>query len=387
MNNLTIITNYYPPESGAAANRIETMAIDFNRKDLNVTVICPIPNYPTGRIFKDYKNLFYAKEIRNQISVKRLWIFPSNSKNKIVRMFSMLSFSFSLVIYLLFFKTSKKIIIQSPPLLVSFFAILLSKIKQKKIILNVSDLWPMAGKDLGIMTDSFGYKILEKIEYFNYKNSSLILGQSNEILEHISKICDTKNILYRNFPRIKTPDLFENNEPTITIIYAGLLGVAQGILNICQNIKLPKNTVLHIYGNGAEKEKIEQYLLENQNNNIKYYGEIERKNLHEILIKKADYALVPLINRIYGSVPSKIFEMAHLGLPILYMGGGEGNTIIKHYNLGHIIEINDFETLNNTIQKLSKTTLDRKAKILAIAQNNFIQEFQFEKIFEKIKTL
>ena len=50
---------------------------------------------------------------------------------------------------------------------------------------------------------------------------------------------------------------------------------------------------------------------------------MERSELHKTL-KRFDIAIVPLTTRIYGSVPSKIFEYGSLGFPILYFGGGEG---------------------------------------------------------------
>ena len=96
MEEILIISNYYPPEKGAASNRIEQLALKLHQKNYRVSVICPLGNYPKGALFPEYKRKFSVTEKRENITVKRLWIYPSVSKNLIIRLLSVLSFSLSL---------------------------------------------------------------------------------------------------------------------------------------------------------------------------------------------------------------------------------------------------------------------------------------------------
>ncbi len=388
MQNILIISNYYPPETGAASNRIATLANGLQGIGWNVSVLCPLPNYPDGKIFSQYQGKIRDKRVENGICVNRTWVYPSNSKNKIVRLISMLSFSFSMSLFLLFTKIPKKVIIQSPPLFVAFFAVLICRLKGKKAILNVSDLWPLAGKELGVMNDGFGYKMLQKIEKFNYNKSHLILGQSEEICQHINQLVTTQTVLYRNYPKFSIQLDFSNNfSDKIHIVYAGLLGVAQGIVELCENIALPENVILDIYGNGAEKEELKHVLEQKNLKNIFYHGELTRSELHKVLVEKADYAIVPLVNRIYGSVPSKIFEMANIGLPVIYMGGGEGGTIVEENNLGYVVNPGDYSRLNDLLSSISKPTTDLKQAIANTAKNNFSFDKQLEEVNRQINLL
>lgn len=388
MQNILIISNYYPPETGAAANRIETLAHGLRDKGWNVSILCPLPNYPNGKIFDGFQGKIKHQSVEKGITVYRTWVFPSNSKNKVIRLISMLSFSFSLSVFLLFIKTPKKVIIQSPPLFVAFFSVLMNKLKGKKIILNVSDLWPLAGKELGVMNESFSYRMLEKIERFNYKNANLVLGQSEEICTHVGERAATKTVLYRNYPKFQ---LQENagaeTSAKIHVVYAGLLGVAQGIVTLCKNIQLPENVILDIYGNGAEKTELLEFIEKNPNKNIRFHGELTRTALHEVLLHKADYALIPLVNRIYGSVPSKIFEMAHIGLPIIYIAGGEGGDLVNEFNLGNVILPQDYETLNQLFGMLSKADIDTRRKIQETAKENFSFDRQLDVINKAIEEI
>ena len=193
MEKILIISNYYPPEKGAAANRIEQLALQLLANNYSVSVVCPLGNYPKGELFNEYKGKFSITENLKNILVKRLWIYPSVSKNIFVRLFSVLSFSTSLFFYLLFKKIPNKVVVQSPPLLLSFIAVFVLLVKRKKIILNVSDLWPLAAIELNALKkDSFSHKISLFMERFIYKKATLILGQSNEIISHIKEIYPEK---------------------------------------------------------------------------------------------------------------------------------------------------------------------------------------------------
>ena len=244
MKDVLIISNYFPPEIGAASNRIFQLAKGLS-KEHNVSIICPLPNYPTGKVFEDYN----INEIIDGIAINRLWVSPSVSKNKIIRLFSMLSFSFSIAWFMLWNKIPRTVIVNSPPLLVAFTSLFFLRSKKHRLILNVSDLWPKAGLELGAIKQGFSYNMLQKIERFNYKKANLILGQSQEILTHVKTIVSNKEtLLLRNYPDFEPPKIESKNvgNPTkIKLVYAGLLGVAQGVLKLCENLDY-SNIEFHI---------------------------------------------------------------------------------------------------------------------------------------------
>jgi glycosyltransferase involved in cell wall biosynthesis len=195
--------------------------------------------------------------------------------------------------------------------------------------------------------------------------------------------------LYRNFPDHQTSEMdliTDVNEP-IKVFYAGLLGVAQGVYEMCQNIELENlNIELHIFGDGAEKWQIEDLIRQNPQKKIFFHGMLERNVLHEKL-KTFDIALIPLKTRIYGSVPSKIFEYGALGFPVLYFGGGEGETIVKENNLGWIAQVGNFESLNATLIEISNTGKETiqtmKQQVFDTAENHFNLDFQIKNLINK----
>ena len=391
MNEILIISNYYPPEKGAAANRIEQLALKLHQNKYKVSVLCPLGNYPQGQLFPEYKGKFYVTENRDNISVKRLWIFPSVSKNVLVRIISILSFSLSLFFYLVFRKTPKTVVVQSPPLLLSFISIFVLSMKNKKIILNISDLWPLAAIELNVLKkNSLSHKFSLFLERFIYREATLILGQSNEIISHIHSIFPKKEcFLYRNFPdhKIAAMELITEKNQPVKIFYAGLLGIAQGVFELSQKIDFKDLTIeLHIFGDGAEKMQIEALISFEKKQQIFFHGMLDRKELHERL-KSFDIAIVPLKTRIYGSVPSKIFEYGSLGFPILYFGGGEGEAIVRNHNLGWVAPVENYLVLNETLRfiaEIPKSKLEEmKLEIFKESKKAFNLDTQINTLIEK----
>ncbi len=379
---ITIITNYYPPETGAAANRIALLAENFAAAGYETHVLCPLPNYPTGKIFDDYKGSSGNSEILNGVKVTRLWVYATNSPRLWKRFLAMISFSISLGRYSLFHKLPSLVFVQYSPLLVGFFSTLFFKRKSRKLLLNVSDLWPLAGKELGKLKEGFTYRLLEKIERYCYRKADLVLGQSKEIGAHVKTLYPNKDIfLYRNLPNFNPPELEENTNDNKKMVYAGLLGFAQGILELCEAIELPSGWSFDIYGDGPQKQKIEAY-LQQSTKNIRYRGSLSRNELHKQL-QSYDLTIIPLINRIYGSVPSKIFEYGRLGLPMLYCGGGEGEELVLKNELGWVAPSGDFKGINNTLASIfANAQWPAKKEVQQRAVATFNGQKQFENLLK-----
>ena len=115
---------------------------------------------------------------------------------------------------------------------------------------------------------------------------------------------------------------------------------------------------------------------------IIYHGQVSRQELHKLLLQY-HIAIIPLLNRIYGSVPSKIFEYAKLGLPILYFGGGEGEEIIKNDALGWIAKSGNYKDLNTVILNIniSEITEEMKNKI----KTNAIKKYNLNTQLDEVK--
>lgn len=396
--NVLIVSLYYTPELGAAPSRITNMADGLKSKGANVDVLTALPNYPKGEIFEGYKRRLFKKEEINGINIFRYWTLASVSKSTIIRLLAMLSFACTLWLFSFRFKRIKsydRVIIQSPPILISFSAVILFKcLYRKKVILNVSDLWPMSAVELGVVkTGSTYYKVLSWIERFIYRNTTAYQGQSSEIINHIKGFeADKKSFLYRNLQKDVTFSLPDTgNRESFKIVYAGLLGVAQDMLKLIKEIDFRKiNVELHIYGGGNQTANIEEYIKSNPDCNVFFHGYLQKSDM---VNKLSQYhaSIVPLAVSIKGAVPSKIFDLMPVGVPILFCGGGEGANIINEYNIGYTSYPGDFKSLEDNILRLKNLSDDEysvlKHNCLTASKTEFSFNQQLDKYYNFLSLL
>lgn len=377
---------------GAPQARLFETALGLQKRGWEVEVIAAMPNYPTGKIFKDYKGHFSSTEEVKGIKVNRYILYSSNAKKSLPRIISMLSFSFT---SLFAGRKLKKfnpsyIITESPPLTVGLSGLILAKMTGAKHILNVSDIWPLSAYELGAISKGFLYSRLEGLERFLYKKSFACTGQSLEIVEQLKKTGSQRVHLYRNgvdynrFESIRTAIKTKVNDDKIRVVYAGLLGLAQGILGICENIDfVALNAEFHIYGEGAEKVEIQKYLKNNQSRGIFLHESVKRDDVPKTIMQY-NVTLIPLIKPIFGAIPSKVYEAMAAGLPIIFTGGGEGARLIEQYKIGWVSDPSDYEAIKQKVLEI--VTMDIvefetiKQNCIDAAKNIFNREIQIEKL-------
>ncbi|MCU0393530.1 MAG: glycosyltransferase family 4 protein [Thermoflexibacter sp.] len=388
---ILIISPNYPPEQGACASRIRYMAQGLSKAGYQVEVLTAMPNYPKGKIFEKYTHYFTHKEFDNQVLVKQFPIYPSNSSRLFPRFWSMLSISLSIFLDVFTRRKNKPslIIAQSPPLLLAWSAYCLSKLYRTDFVLNISDLWPQALVDLGAIRKGILTNIAYKIERFLYRRSKFCIGQSQEIIDYIGKICPhTPTLLYRTgvdtllfSPAPIIPQV--DNRP-FRIVYAGLLGIAQGILSICKNLNFNKlNAELHIYGDGVERDLLKKYLSANPHVGIYLHDPVPQAEVPTIL-QGYDCALIAQKAIVLGTVPSKIYEAMSVGLPILFCGGGEGAAIVEQNQIGLVCLPNNIEMLENNILKLKDIDIKQRQEIKEKGRAIAKAEYDRTKLMENL---
>ena len=355
---ILLVSFYYYPELGAAPSRITNMAEGFIAEGAEVDVLTCLPNYPKGRIFDGYRGRLYKKEKTGKGTIFRYWTYATVSKNPIARAWGMISFALMMWLFAFKIRTIRsydRVVIQSPPLFVSCSGIMLFKcLYRKKTILNISDLWPLSAVELGAMKEgSKMHRIFAAIERFIYRKADGIFCQSNEIIRHID-------------------------------------GVAQDILGIIKNVDFKGLGIeFHLYGGGNQAKEIEEYISQHDCN-VEYHGYVEKSRMADEL-SKYDASIVPLAVRIKGAVPSKIFDILPIGLPVVFCGGGEGAEIVKDYGVGYVSTPGDYKALTENVKKLQSLTDEEyrelTARCIHAAKTDFDFASQMSKAYDFLKRI
>lgn len=338
---ILILTQYFPPETGAPQNRLYELAVRLKKKGAEVTVMTAMPNYPQMRIYEGYRGKLYHYEENQGVKIHRSWIFVSRNRSIFSRLLNYFSFVFtSFSVACLKIKKQDYILCESPPLFLGISAYLLKKIKGAKLIFNVSDLWPESAEKLGLISNKFLLKISTSLEEFLYKKSELITGQTQGICNNISSRFPKKKVHW--FPNGVDLSLYsplpsswrkENNfnENDFILLYAGIIGYAQGldvILNAANFLKENHSIKFILLGDGPEKDRLMKLKADLRLNNVHFLDSIPKSEMPEIL-NSIDASIIPLkkLELFKGAIPSKIFETLAVEKPILLGVEGEAKSL------------------------------------------------------------
>ena len=383
-----VVSSYYEPEFGAAPSRITNLVKGLKASGVDVDVLTCLPNYPKGRIFDGYRGRFSTVETKDGVNVYRYWTYATVSKNPLKRVAAMTSYAVAMWSFAFkrkLIKSYDRVIVQSPPIMVSASAVLLfKKLFGKNTILNVSDLWPGSAVELGFVREgSLNYKTLSCLERFIYKNVDSVMGQSQEIIDHVCGMFPGKRtFLYRNLQPVDDVQRVERKKnPKLKIVYAGLFGVAQNMLSLLKSIDFKALDVdMHLYGGGNQMEEIQAYIKGDKN--IWYHGCVSKQEMNEEL-KKYDLSVIPLAAPIYGAVPSKIFDLLPAGIPILFSGEGEGARIVEDYGFGLVSRHGDYLALEQNIRAFVEMSSEEYAKYSARCLSAASGCFSFSRQMER----
>lgn len=383
--NILIVSSRYFPEVGAAPVRIANMAGGLKKMGHSVDVLTCLPNHPENRIYEGYRHCISRKEVIDGINVFRYWTYASVSFNAFQRAVSMFAFAVTLWLFAFKVKRIKKydyVILQTPPLVSAVSALRLFKgIYRKKIILNVSDLWPLTGVALGAMREGqLSYRYMAHLENVLYRESDGIIGQSDEILDYIKKRYPGKEyFLYRNLQPLSgnVGHRESGRHKPLKIVYAGMFGTAQDILSLVSRVNYEKlGTELHLYGGGGQLDDIKEFISEGHNC-VTYHGFVSKEEMSKAL-REYDLSVITLSIGIYGAVPSKLFDSLPAGVPVLFCGGNEGARLVEEYGLGMISAPGDYGQLSDNIRSFVSMTDEDYSAYVSRCLNTAANEFSFD---------
>ena len=90
---VVILTQYYPPETGAPQNRLHSLASNLLLLGADVEVITAMPNYPKYEIFEGYKGKWFMRETIDDVNITRSYIFTTKKFGILPRLINYFSFT------------------------------------------------------------------------------------------------------------------------------------------------------------------------------------------------------------------------------------------------------------------------------------------------------
>jgi glycosyltransferase involved in cell wall biosynthesis len=359
-----MLTQYFPPEIGAAQTRLFELGQELSSLGWDVEVLTALPNYPTGRVFHGYGSGKPVREIVGRLSVVRVPLRPAQ-RGFLNRLICYYSFVISAIHWgRKLCNRPDVLFVESPPIFIGLAAIWLSKHWHTPFIFNVSDLWPESAKRMGIVKNRPLLRLAEKLELSYYRRAALVTGTADEIVSSVRQRSATPAEVITNGVDIERfgPQYADDaarsllrTDDRVTFVYAGVMGVAQGldrILDVAARVSDLSQVQFVLVGEGAERESLTRRVENEKLDNVRVLGPQPKERIPSLLAA-ADGVFSVLKFSIPGAIPSKIYEAMATGLPILFGGEGEGARRILEAKAGLVAPYGDITALEQGIRQLA----------------------------------
>lgn len=391
--NILVVCQYYYPEEFRINDICETLAKNNSNK---VTCLTGLPNYPKGKVEKDYKWFRRRKENINGVKVLRCFE-TGRRKGMIFRILNYISYMISASFKSLFLGKKYDVIYvyQLSPVLMAIPAIIYKKIYRKKLVLYCLDLWPDSVTTFGISEKSFIYKILDKISKKIYNSSDIIIVSSESFIDEIEGKVNNKNeIIY--MPQYTEETLHKSeyiDRDTFNFVFAGNIGKAQSVETIIKAaniVKENKKIKIYIVGDGSTLNKCKELAKKLNLNNIEFCGRKKATEIQEYY-DMADAMIVTLSKDKFASktLPGKVQTCMATGNAIIAAADGETKNIINKAKCGLCADAEDYNELAKHIEEFTRLSREERKQLrensYTYYQKNYLKENFINKLQEILK--
>ena len=385
-SSIVVISQYFPPETGAAPTRWNELA-DRWADDASVTVITSAPDYPEGELYDGYDNEWLQREKHGDVDVLYTKTITSSSGNLLQRSLKFVWFMLMSFLVGLRYTSPNAVVATSPQPLTGVSAWLLARLKRATFVFEVRDLWPESILAVSEFDNRVVIWLLDRTVLFLYRRSDTLVVVSRAFIEPISErgVDPTKIEYHPNGidPSFYTTDeeppaSFPDLADEFTVTYVGTIGRAHGLAVIIDAARELSDAQFVIVGDGAEREQLEQEAAELDN--VVFTGRRPKAEVPHYL-SAADAALVHLKPReVFETViPSKLLEAMAAGLPVILGVRGEAEWILSEAQAGITIEPGDATELREAVEELRDND-EQRARYGNQGYEYVIQEFNWETI-------
>jgi colanic acid biosynthesis glycosyl transferase WcaI len=344
---LLIVSQYFWPENF----RINDLASELVIRGHEVTVLTGLPNYPSGRIFEEYRADAEKFSNYRNVRIVRVPLLPRGT-GALRLLLNYLSFSITACVLgpwkLRGLKFDVVLTCQLSPVTVGLPGAFLAWLKSAPMAMWVLDLWPDTLKAIGVVKSPKLLAYVGKLVGFIYKRCDLIWAQSKSFIPKIQSLAGPQ-IAVVYFPswaedvfatEVLTPASEVPVKPgAFSVMFAGNVGEAQDfecILSSAALLKAHSNIRWLIVGDGRMSAWVQDQIeLRGLAESVLMLGRHPVERMPEFFLH-ADAMLVTLADQEIFSmtIPGKLQSYLAAGMPIVAALNGEGADVIRSANAG-----------------------------------------------------
>lgn len=388
---ILLMTQYFPPETGAGANRIGPMA-DVLSKQNEVTVVALKPSYPSP---KEYDGVsLESHDARYPYAVKRTFDFHPHKGSLLLRALREQTMALRQAFHSLR-EPADILITSSPSMFLGPVALVLARAKRARFVWDVRDVtWGYARDFAGSSpVMDLAIRALEKYILWALRRADLVVGASRGITELLVKegVESGKAITVLNgvstelLADITRATSVMAKNPRPTVVYAGLIGYNQGLGVLLEAARTLPDVDFVLAGDGPELPLLKGKAKTLRVDNVTFPGFLNREGLLK-LYGRSDIVIAharssPTIDA--TMVPVKLFEYMATGRPMIYAGKGIAADLLRQIGCAVTVPPEDPDAIKAAVAGLLRDPV-RMRDLGLRGQACVREDFHRDKLMEEL---
>lgn len=373
------LSNYFPPETNALANRTWEHARVWAEAGGEIEVVAGPPHFPEGVVYDGYANVLSRERVEG-VDVLRVPIFVARNRGFVRRALSFVSYLATTTWYADRVIRRPGVVVASSP---QFFAGIAGRFVSARLrapfVLEVRDLWPESIVDVGAMQPGLVIRALERVESWLYRTADHVVVVSPAFQAHIacrgvpeSRISVLPNGVdlggfAADVPAGEIAALRAELGLTGRFVasYIGTVGMAHGVDVLVEAAAAcpDPEVAFVVVGAGAQWDELRARAADQRLENLLVLEKQPRERIRTFYAM-ADLSLVLLKDRpaFRKVIPSKMFESMGMRIPIVLGVLGQAAEILRDSGAGLVVTPEDPDALLAAVLEL-KSDPERRRRM------------------------
>jgi glycosyltransferase involved in cell wall biosynthesis len=395
---ILIVSQWYLPEPATGISGLAETLVELGH---TVTVLTGFPNYPRGRLYPGYRIRAWQRETINDVKVVRVPLYPSHDESAIRRALNYLTFAVSAACLGRFLiKRVDVVHVYHPPLTACWPGWVLSVLYWVPLTLEIQDLWPDTLSATGMVKNSRTLRVIGWWAQWFYRRARAIRVISNGFGRRLGSIgIDPGKIrVIPNFAEAVPAEMpcadvqrGAVNKGMFTVMFAGNMGLAQGLETVLDAAALLKNHEdirFALVGDGVDCQRLRKLAEQRYLANVSFWGQKDPSEMPRIYAQ-ADVLLVHLRDDplFEITVPHKVYTYMANGKPILAAIKGDTADLIRSTGSGVVCPPGEAGPLADEILKMKAMPAEELFRMGKNGQSTVREQFGRERIVRGVEAM
>lgn len=363
---ITLVTQYFPPERGAAQVRLGSIVKQLVARGLSVDVVTALPNYPVGRIFDGWSHRPLQRRNEGGAKVRRVWVYAAMGSGP-ARMANYASFGLMSILGLLVSGRSDWLVVEYPTLFGAVPAVLTAGLRRQRLVLIVADLWVDSIVEMGTLSDGTLVRVLRRVERWMLSRAFAVTAVTEGVRQAlVDKGVAEERLVW--LPNGADADLFS---PATSddgwrerlglapgdhlFLYAGTHGYVHGMDVLLRAAALLEDEPVRfvLVGDGSEKPDLRRRAESMGLGNVDFLDPLDPEDVAALLSCASGALASVREGDVYRTIRSaKAVPAMSSATPVIYSGDDEGSRLVAEIGAGISTPPGDAGALADAVRDL-----------------------------------